>query len=314
MRPWEEIHHDGRTGADGGVDIRAVERLADGTSRRWAIQCRRYKTAAAATLRKAVDDVVGGGEPRPDVLVVAVGCDVSKAARESFQEYTRSKGVQSAQLWTASTIEATLYAHRHDLLFAFFDVSLAGRAREREIGLSRQLAIKKRVSALFRDPKSGARVVIRSIDDDSYPEQGPSRRIPGGLIDTWFRLEFNRMYHGGVEFVLNGQYVAIAEDGTWDVLDTSGIAYDSTQGGYKFAEYVDPHRFTVKQAWVVGRIPFRNIVEIDEDGDREYHPYPHLYCRFLDQGRPYESIVHVIDGHTDLDPAKRARISGVRVR
>jgi hypothetical protein len=34
-REWEDIHHDGRSGSDDGVDIRAVERTMDGALRYW---------------------------------------------------------------------------------------------------------------------------------------------------------------------------------------------------------------------------------------------------------------------------------------
>ena len=40
----------------------------------------------------------------------------------------------------------------------------------------------------------------------------------------------------------------------------------------------------------VGRIPFRNIVECDEEGD-EYYPGLHLYCKYAEHGEPYESII-----------------------
>ncbi len=31
LRTWEDIHHDGRTGTDDGVDIRAIEKAVDGS-------------------------------------------------------------------------------------------------------------------------------------------------------------------------------------------------------------------------------------------------------------------------------------------
>ena len=34
----------------------------------------------------------------------------------------------------------------------------------------------------------------------------------------------------------------------------------------------------------------RNIVECDEEGD-EYYPGPHLYCKYAENGEPYESKI-----------------------
>src|SRR3990172_1953982 len=81
LHRWEEIHHDGRTGSDAGVDIRAIERLDDASLRHWHVQCRRYEKASAATLKKAVDDILLKAPTPPDVLLVILACDVSLDAR-----------------------------------------------------------------------------------------------------------------------------------------------------------------------------------------------------------------------------------------
>ena len=60
---------------------------------------------------------------------------------------------------------------------------------------------------------------------------------------------------------------------------------------YRFYDCIDAMRYTVRKAHSLGRIPYRNIIDCDEEGD-EHYPGPHLYCRFADQGQPYEAIVY----------------------
>lgn len=98
VRAWTDIRPYGQGGTDGGVDILATEGLEDGRTRTWAVQCRRFSRASAATLKKAVDDVLGGTATPPDVLLVALACDVSRSAQEAFETYAREHGVSQPLL------------------------------------------------------------------------------------------------------------------------------------------------------------------------------------------------------------------------
>jgi len=56
------------------------------------------------------------------------------------------------------------------------------------------------------------------------------------------------------------------------------------------------------KVFTIGRIPFRNIFEIDEEGD-EYYNFIHLHCRFADAGTPYEVIIQrEVDGYREFFP------------
>lgn len=125
LHPWTDIRHYGRSGGDEGVDIFAKERMEDGVARDWFVQCRRYKFATKSTLKTAVDDALEKAEHSPDVLLVVVACDVSRTAHDAYIEYASKRGVKTPLLWTASIIEAQLYAERRDLLFSFFGISEA---------------------------------------------------------------------------------------------------------------------------------------------------------------------------------------------
>ncbi len=301
LHPWHDLQHYGRTGSDRGVDILAVENVEDGTQRRWAVQCKRYATITAAKIKLAVEEAVNLSEQPPDVLLLIVSCDVSRTKHEAFVSHAAKKGVRTPLLWSQSVLEAKLYADRQDLLFSYFGVSLASRAREGERQLKRNLAMKRRVRGelltervapqdIIRRPNQrfcSSEAIIHSIDDEDYPSVS---RTPEGFTSDWFKLEFWDVYFNGIEFITQVVYVAIRADGRWAV-----VPYDRRE---------EESRLRVTKAWQIARIPFRNIVEIDAAGD-EYYGFPHIYCRFAEAGSPFEAhLFRLIDAdHVCLDDA-----------
>lgn len=303
-RVWEDLQHHGRAGADGGTDIFGVE-LATGMRRRWVVQCRRYKNATAATLKKAVDDALDGQPTVPDVLLVVVACDVSRIARETFETYATSKGVATPLVWSASVLEATLYADRPDLLFAYFGISRMAVVRSTEAAARRKVRLRKRMRRELAALKArlhptsrrpgrglwGLEAIVRSVDDTSYPDTEPSRRVgPSG----WFKVELYGFYHNGIEVLVGAYEGAIKhrDDRTWRFVDERAPVESNENG------------VTVL---TLGRIPFRNIIEYDTDGD-EYYGSTHLYCAYADAGTPYEGYRYVTPdkfGDTELEESRR---------
>ena len=283
LQPWADIRHYGVSGSDNGVDILARETLPDGSFRTWGVQCRRYQKAARQELRRAVDDVVGRAGQAPHVLLVVVACNVSRKAHADFEAYARDKGAREALLWTASVIEARLFANRHDLLFAYFGISLASATRTREESIRRNIALKKRLMSEFRaksvdhreigkDPRKQFCVdtlIIHSIDDNAYPvvDRGESG------ISGWFKVQLWDFYHNGICVILRGMHVHVVGDRAWQQVE-----HDAQRARFGYQ---------------IGRIPFGSIVEVDIAGD-EYYSDPHLFCRFEHLGEPYESIGFVV--------------------
>jgi len=292
LNPWEDIRHYGRGGADGGVDILATERLADARSRDWVVQCRRYARATKATLEKAVRDALSKADSPPDVLLVAVSCDVSRSAHEAYVRYAASKGVGTPMLWTQSVLEAKLYAERRDLLFAFFGLSEALDSRSRERTVVRNVALKRRMKAALlrssreksvpRMPYDGfvtSEAVVHSVDDSSYPTEPADWHG----VWSWYKVEFFSFYWNGLKVIIGMDRVVTANDGRWALLDSQCKNVPS-----------DLREATVFR---IGHIPFRNIVEYDVTGD-EFYSVPHIYCRFAEGGTPYEEVSHALAGET----------------
>lgn len=302
---WSDVRHYGRSGSDGGVDILGSEVLENGTRRGWVVQCKRVKAATAADLKSAIDEVLTSEHSRPDVLLVILACDVSRKAHEAFIRYARSKGIAHSQLWTQSVIEAKLVNERPDLLFAYFGISMAAETRSREMTISRNIGLKKRLRRELRNPEARSaevlkrpdsqfrvnEAIIRSVDDSSYPRV---EDLACG-ISSWFKVELYNYYFNGLECVLRAVRTGITADGGWRI-----FGHD---------EELDRAVFREANTLLLGRIPFRNIVDFDPDGD-EFYAMPHLFCLFADSGTPYEGFRPVLLGGTypvSLDPEKEIR-------
>jgi hypothetical protein len=137
------------------------------------------------------------------------------------------------------------------------------------------------------------KLVIHSVDDTTYPnvDEAQQRRISG-----WLVVEPYDFYHGGLAVILTIRLVLVDADGHWAYVDERASSSDAPDA---------------VKAWVLGRIPWRNIRVVQPDGDRHYN-VPHLYCSFADDGMPYEAIVAaVMDEESKypidwpLDPTKQ---------
>jgi hypothetical protein len=196
----------------------------------------------------------------------------------------------------ASVGKATARSHRR----------LRGDAAVQERELVRNLQLKEQMRRDFlAKPSAGdwssprrrpyekfehREVVVHDTARDVYPNTDPGPRI-----SSWFKVEVWDFYHNGLEVTLDVVRGVIDDDGGWRVLD--------------YGESFDAGRFTEIKMFRIGRIPWRNIVAYDLDGD-EYYPFPHLYCRFADDGQPYEAIVYRMitdDFDWPLEPEKEIR-------
>lgn len=288
LHRWLEIRHYGRSGGDGGVDIYAKS-VENDQERIWFIQCRRYKSATESILKKAVDDSLEKVSTPPEVLLVVIACDPRRKAQEAYIEYATSKGVKEPRLWTASDLETQLYNERRDLLFSYFGISTTADERQQEKIITRNIAIKKHLrKELLKDAKQidmekvltnpreqfrFPKVIIRSIDDSSYPKAIEED-------SGWFKQNLWDFYHNGLEVISdNYDNVMIKDkDGNFTLIQNNQ-SFDST------------HYEKIK-VFEIAQIPFQNIIDIDTTGcvnDSE----PQIYCRFVNDSLPYESYRYV---------------------
>jgi hypothetical protein len=269
MRRWDRIQHFGRKGKDRGVDI-YTEIMEEGALEKWFIQCKRYQDINKSQLEAIIDDVLKVNKELPEKYLLILACDVTRDTFEEFQKYAKGKGIPQADIISASILETMLYANHPDLLYSFFGINLINPRMGTVTRIKRRLAMKRKIEEAFRGARIGKNVLIRDIHRDIYPEQDFD--TPG--IYPWFKLEYFRTYHRGISFVTGIESVQVNESGEWKI------------SAYK--EKV-PDGWLQINAYVIGNIPYDNIVEIDLNGD-EFYNYPHLYCEFNSLGQPYEEI------------------------
>ena len=282
---WQDLRHYGRAGSDGGIDILGSERLEGNRLRRWFIQCKCEQKFSAAKLKKVVDEALASAVP--DVVLVMVTADISRKAHETFVEYAGRKGISQAFIWSRSLIEARLYSERRDLLYLYFGIANFEETRARETAVTRNIALKKRMRDDFLTPVGSRKrggppnpnfrfndLIVRSIDDSKYPEGD----FDAPVISGWFKVEPYDFYYNGIEVILDIRRGLRSNTGRWGV-PKYGDALPTLDG------------FVELNMFLLGRIPYSNIVDYDMLGD-EYNPQPHLFAIFGNGGRPYESLVY----------------------
>jgi hypothetical protein len=122
-------------------------------------------------------------------------------------------------------------------------------------------------------------IIVHRIDDATYPDIDDSPGISG-----WFKLEVFDFYHGGINFILRiDEGLHDTQSAKWCLLTRDQI------------ERPYPPRFERKNVLMTGKIPWRNILHYDMNGD-EFYPMPHLYCAFADDGMPYEDWGYYLTG------------------
>ena len=138
--------------------------------------------------------------------------------------------------------------------------------------IAQRLALKREIEQhLPSRSEYGIRgeAIIRDVRRvDRYPDVDDR----GRRISPWFKVEVKDVYHRGVEVILSGHYFRLnKKKRTWQIVRRGE---EANLKGY-----------------IVGRVPFDWIVQVDWEGD-EYYGFPHFYCRFIGRRRqPYESIV-----------------------
>lgn len=295
LNRWEEIHHFGRSGNDEGIDIQAVEELENGKRRTWFIQCKRYKNIANRGIKAFVDEIIKKSNTAPDILLLVVSCDLSKKTIEFYHRYAKEQGIPNPQVWSASVIEAKLYAEHHDLLFAYFGINLSLERGNRITTVRRNINLKHRMRDDFIKKKLThseikhkydkfihSESIIHSIDDFAYPDIDENSIG----ISSWFKIELYDFYFNGLEVILAVEECIIDEQGYWDIVE--------------YNDNLRKNNYETRHALVIGRIPYENIIDYDFDGD-EFYGCPHIYCDFKNNGEPYEEIKYYLASETNTD-------------
>ena len=260
----------GRSGSDEGIDIQATSN-DNGKETIWVFQCKRHKNQ----LTIEIDNYIQKHEKLPDKYIFMLGRPISKAIENDIQKYAKQKEI-SIEIWDSTTLESLLFNNYPGILRKYFDTDIDTDMNEKKI--QQRLSLKKRLelelSPLYYDHNIRRKIIIRSIDDNTYPEATENQ------LNTfsWCWLEYYKPYYKGIAFFSNIVAVCInTNKQTWSLCD--------------YNEKMPANCIRISAYKVVG-IPYENIIDFDIEGD-EYYSYPHIYCKFNSSNTEYEAPWYV---------------------
>jgi hypothetical protein len=350
FRQWGRLEATGRLGQDEGVDIRGVEFVMPATSaaseqedednavnevaemmaeREWRIQCKRYQTIGPKLMRNTVREAVRDMTHPPYGLIIAAACDVSAQTMAAFHDERVKLGVREGHLWVRAHLEDMLFRPENDnLLFAYFGLSLGSRRRSALSKIQAALTVKRKLLRAYKaeslESLRNEDVLIRDVEDVTYPTEGPRDGKDIFSIYPWFGAEIYGVYVDGL-LISRQEFTGwIKPDGTWDLLVSSSQLAGEGRGFDQWEEETDEDRdYRIKrheQAFKVmefvplaeharielmNHLPFASILEVDTIGD-VISEGVHLYCRYAGADGPFNDAVrfHTIHPHSKvwLDP------------
>jgi len=327
FRQWRSLEATGRTGADAGMDIRAIEsvqsadiiyedevedtepisvRAIEAQDRLWIIQCKRERQINPARIRRIVSSNLSGLTEKPYGYMLVAACDFSRAARDTFREEVIKHGVEEFYIWGKAEVEDHLYLPKNDhLLFAYFGISLQVRRRSLKTESRAKLSLKKKLTNALGeiDQPGHARVLIRDPRDEHYPYIDSADEFMKS--PRWRYWEFYAHEPPDhLAFVYKKHYAYVNwETKEYDILskyDDSipldpkivGLEWrwwDPNNREQRYRDYWNNNIPEPNRAWAIELriIPYDRIIALDEIGDI-YHPGPHLLVEYGTDRQPFK--------------------------
>lgn len=300
---YEDIRSYGIKGADEGVDILCSEK--DGTHRLY-IQCKRYEYLSKSELTKIVDRIISGNNIfQGQIIKVVTSCDVTKESYEAFENYAIDKGFGKAFIIGRTLLDSQLHLEKYRLVKERFfgcEISREELARKKiKDSKNGKSLIQKKLLAPITDNSREAlmdriknpskkfkdsEVILHSIYDDVYPDANAD-----GEPSSWFKSYLHDTYNDGIQIHLYYwmyEKIVINPIGEWMLKsEFDRCHYDGET--------------LLLNVNIIGRLPFYNVVDINEDGD-DYFDCPHIYCIFHEDKGPFSEICYE---YHDYETGKR---------
>lgn len=246
FRRWKSLEATGRAGADAGIDIRAIEIIPTQQEptyededdvpelafleRLWVFQCKREKSLPPQRIRKVVQESFASLATPPHGFILAVACDISRAARDAFREEMVARGIEEFYIWAKSELEDLLFQPSNDrLLFAYFGIALQPRRRSLSTTLRADIVKKKQLRTLIGDDddRDGKLMLLCDPTDERYPH----RPKPDDAPARWLLCRALNLKHPGHLMVLHHEHLAATSlDGTqWDAIFDYDVMVDNAE-------------------------------------------------------------------------------------
>jgi hypothetical protein len=335
-RDWQNIEATGRSGNDGGFDIRAFERkFSIGTSEReeseefseervlveegnlWMIQCKREKVIGPAKIREILEDVNARNLPYGYILSAAT--NFSKDSYDLFRKELQEKGVMEFHLWGKAELEDMLHQPKNDrILFAFFGISLVSKRRSRSTEVRTSVINKNKILRIFGEQLEGRPLLIRDINDTKYPYESEYQDFK--FKPRWREYPAKHYFPLGI-VVGRDKYFAYVDHikKEYDFAETASLIYrndddDDRREQRDASQRVEDfwaHLPKANQAYYLrdGLLRFDEMLIIDEKGD-SLNKFPHIFVDVQAKGpfaRTFE-YVETLRSQKELNGYKRIKI------
>lgn len=317
FRDWQNIEATGRSGADGGFDVRAWEKTyasddqndeeedvnqkerLDGNI--WMIQCKREKEIGPSRVSKIIEESINK-ENLPYGYILVAPANFSKLAYDKFRETLRTKGVQEFYLWGKASLEDMLYMPTNDrILFAFFGVSLIARRKSRRTEIRFVINNKNKLFRIFGDAQNNRdfhqSFLARDIKDTHYPWSEKYKDFDD--FPRWREYIAHRYHPLGLRCEVHEYYAYIdQEKKQWDYISQVDLLHRQEDTYKRYHRKSDGFKEKVTDFWehlpyknkakliVDGLIEFESMEVIDEKGDNHFD-FPHIYIDFKGKNGPF---------------------------
>lgn len=308
---YKDIRHYGKKGADQGVDIYCTEKNSGLTC---FVQCKRYNNLKKSQLCAIVDKIIEGNKDTDgQSLLVVTSCEVRKEAYEDFDTYANVKGFSKVEIWGESILTSKLHQEKYktikenyfgsdidkeELARKIMEYAKQGEQLVKEKLLRKIESITNETEEHFLEFPSEkfmySEVIIRSIKDRVVAPISDNKEMP----DTRAKFFLYDIYNDGIQL-----YVAPWTSETI-VINPYGQWFDKEE--FEKLDYQGEHmELNVVK---IGKIPYSNIVIIDQDGDLNYSS-PIIWCNFQGEHGPFVDFCY-----SYYDEEKRRRICFEKVR
>ncbi len=317
-KEWQSIEATGRSGSDEGFDIRAYEKknkiinsenndneeiieLHPMEGNLWMIQGKREKEIGPTKIIRILKDIDSNNPPYGYILAASV--NFSKKSYDTFREILYEKGVMEFYLWGKAELEDMLHLPKNDrILFTFFGISLVSKKKARTTEIRTTINIKNK---LIRAIENNGRILIRDLNDDSYPYLNKRQKL--GKNTTWNDFEVFSQHPLGLLIHIEEYYAYInIEKKEWDYTDDLDLIYHKREnddvllreryneknsmirGFYDFL----PRKIQGKLN-IEGLLKYSDIELVDDKGDNLYE-IPHIYVSYVNRLIPFYKQIKIL--------------------
>ena len=304
-KDWQTIEATGRSGNDGGFDIRAYEKVEVVSHSKdeyeeqeeahpmagnlWMIQGKREKELGPKRVKEILTDIDSKNPPYGYIL--AASANFSKDSYDVFREELRKKGVMEFYLWGKAELEDMLHLPKNDrILFTFFGVSLVSKRRSRATEIRQVVINKNKLYKIFGDGANFYKsVLLRDSKDSKYPYKTEYKDFE--KRPRWREYEAVDYHPSGLIVALRKHFAYIdTEKKEYDYTEAINLIYRESDSQEERNEQ-QTDRDKIENYWEHlprrnqatffknGSIRYDEMLVIDDKGDG-WHKFPHIFTDF----------------------------------